>query len=116
KAQVDLAQVTNDLIATERDADNARASLNRLLNRPLGRPVGLADTLAVPPELPPLASLEAMALQARPELASLEHQQQGAKAATSLAREYWLPDIIFGLGKNYADPGPGIVTTGVAFP
>ena len=100
----------------ERDADNARASLNRLLNRSLGSPVGLADTLAVPPELPPLADLEAMALRARPEITGLERQQQGAKAVTALAREYWLPDIIFGLGKNYADPGPGIITTGVAFP
>ena len=116
KAQVDLAQVINDLIASERDADNGRVSLNRLLNRPLGSPVGLADTLAVPPELPPMPALEALALRTRPELIGLERQQQGAKAVTALAREYWLPDIVFGLGHNYADPGPGVFTTGVAFP
>ena len=49
-----------------------------------------ADSLAVPPELPDLGRLETAALAARPELGDLKSQQEGARATTGLAREYWL--------------------------
>ena len=49
KAQVDAAQSENDLIASERDLGDARASLNRLLGRPLDAAVATADSFAVPP-------------------------------------------------------------------
>ena len=38
KAQVDLAQAQNELIANQRDTASARATLNRLLGRPGGAP------------------------------------------------------------------------------
>ena len=116
RARVDVAQAENDLIASERDVGNARAALNRLLDRPLGAPIAASDTLAVPPPLPPLEQLEAAALASRPELVSLQRQQEGAHATTALAREYWLPDFTFGLSHNYADPGPGNLTTGISLP
>ena len=116
-AQVAVAQAGNDLIANERDIANARSSLNRLLGRPLGAPVATADSLGVPATLPELAVLESAALRGRSELASLEHQQQGARAATSLSREFWLPDLTIGISKDYlADPTPGYLNTGVSFP
>lgn len=116
-ARVAVAQAGNDLIANERDIANARSSLNRLLGRPLGAPVATADSLAVPPVLPALPLLEAAALHNRPELTSLEHQQQGARAATSLSREFWLPDLTIGISKDFlADPTPGYLNTGVSFP
>ncbi len=116
KARVDVAQAGNELITSDRDIINARAALNRLLGRPLGAAVGAADSLGVPPPLPELARLEPAALGARPELASLKSQQEGARAAITLAKEYWLPDIIVGVSRDYADPGPGVITTGVALP
>jgi cobalt-zinc-cadmium efflux system outer membrane protein len=116
KARVDVAQAANDLLAADRDVANARAALNRLLGRPLGAPVAAADSLAVPPPLPDLARLEPAALGARPEIASVKSQQEGARAAISLAKEFWLPDIIFGVSRDYADPGPGVITTGIALP
>jgi cobalt-zinc-cadmium efflux system outer membrane protein len=116
KARVDLAQAENDLIASEQEVANARASLNRLLDRPLGAPIAVADSLGVPPDLAPLATLEAAALAGRPELAALQRQQEGQRATTSLARQYWLPDITVGLSHNYADPGPGVLFTGLAMP
>src|SRR5258706_888416 len=116
RARVDVAQAENDLIASERDVDNARAALNRLLDRPLSAPIAASDTLAVPPPLPPLEQLEAAALASRPELVSLERQQEGARATTALAREDWLPDFTVGVSHNYADPGPGSLTTGVSLP
>ncbi len=116
RARLDIAQSENALIANERDIANARAALNRLIGRPLGAPVAAADSLSVPPPLPDLALIEPAALGARPELASLAAQQAGAHAAVSLAREYWLPDIVFGISRDYAAPGPGIITTGIALP
>ncbi|MEO6057448.1 MAG: TolC family protein [Gemmatimonadales bacterium] len=116
RAQVELAQAENDLIGNERDVVNARAALNRLVGRPLGAPIAAADSLAVPPELPDLDRLVAAALAARPELGDLKSQQEGARAATGLAREYWLPDLTLGIGRDYADVGPGVLFTGVSFP
>jgi outer membrane protein, heavy metal efflux system len=116
RAQVELAQAENQLIANARDLANARAALNRLVGRPLGAPIAAADSLAVPPELPELDTLEAAALAARPELGDLRSQQEGARAATGLAREYWLPDLTIGISRDYADPGPGVLFTGVSLP
>jgi len=116
RAQVELARAENDLIANERDVANARAALNRLVGRPLGAPIAAADSLAVPPAPPDLDRLVAAALAARPELASLKSQQEGARAATGLAREYWLPDLTLGVSRDYADLGPGVVFTGVSVP
>lgn len=116
RARVDLAQAETQLIANERDLANARASLNRLLGRPLDAPLAAADTLVVPRPPPELAQLESAALANRPELAGLRQQQVGAQAAIGLAREYWFPDLIVGISRDYADPGPGVITTGVALP
>ncbi len=116
KAQVEVAQAENQLIANERDVANARAALNRLVGRPLGAPIAAADSLAVPPALPDLGRLETTALAARPELGDLKSQQEGARAATGLAREFWLPDLTVGLSHDYADPGPGVLFTGISLP
>ena len=116
RAQVELAQAENQLIANVRDVANARAALNRLVGRPLGAPISAADSLAVPPALPDLGRLETAALAARPELGDLKSQQEGARAATGLAREYWLPDLTVGISHDYADPGPGVLFTGVSLP
>ncbi len=116
-AQVAVAQAENDQFANERDIANARASLNRLLGRPLGAPIAAADSLTVPPPIPDLDRLEAAALAARPELASIEHQQKGARATTDLAKEFWYPDLTVGLSRDFlADPTPGYLTTAISFP
>ena len=97
RAQVDASQAQNDLIANERDLANARAGLNRLLGRTLGADIAPADTLAVPTALPDLDGLRARAQRLRPELLALGAQRQGARAASSLARQFWLPDVSVGL-------------------
>ena len=104
RAQVDLGQADNDLLGNTRDIANARASLNRLIGRPLPAPVAPADTLAVPPPLPGLTAIEQHALDARPELSGLRAQQAGAHATTSLAREYWVPDLFFGASADFGAP------------
>ncbi|MDB4899621.1 MAG: outer rane efflux protein, partial [Gemmatimonadetes bacterium] len=93
RAQVALAQAENDLISSQRNVVTAADALDRLIGRPLGTPIVPADSLTVPPGLPDVAPLEEAALMSRPELGSLTSQQSGARAATALAREFWLPDF-----------------------
>jgi len=117
KANVDVAKATNDLIANERDIANARSALARLLGVPLGSPVQPVDSLGVPPDLPSLDQLETIALVSRPELAGIAAQRRGAGAATSLAKEFWLPDLTLGVSRDVT-PGtpPAAFSTGLAFP
>lgn len=116
QAQVSVAQAQNDLIANERDLANAQASLNRMLGRVIGAPVSPTDSLDVPPPLPDSANLEQTALANRPELSIIKNQRQGAHFSTSLTREFWLPDLNFSVGKDYAQPGSPQFTTGVSLP
>ncbi len=113
KAQVDASQAQNDLIANDRDIANARAALNRLIGRALGAPVEPADTLAPPAPLPDLDQLRARAQQLRPEIQSLVAQRQGARAATTLAKEYWLPDVNLGLSGSGQPGSANSFSTGV---
>lgn len=113
KAQVDLAQAENALLANQRDVANARAALNRLLGRPLGAGIEAADTLTIPPDLPPLDSLVTIALTRRPELLGMARQRAGAAAATALAQQYWLPDLELSVEKNLSQGTPGTYTTGI---
>lgn len=116
QAQVGVAQAENDLIGIERDVANAQAALNRTLGRVIGAPIAPTDSLAMPADLPDSATIDQIALNDRPELSILQNQQVGAKASTALAKEFWLPDITFGVGKDYAVTGAAQFTTGLAFP
>jgi cobalt-zinc-cadmium efflux system outer membrane protein len=115
KAKVEVAQAQNQLIANERDVANARAALNRLIGRLLGAPLRIADSLAVPPPLPPLESLVQRALAARPEVRSMAAQRRGASAATSLAKQYWLPDVSIAFTRDFAAGVDAPYTTEVGF-
>ena len=116
QAQVALAQADNDLIANERDIATAQASLNRTLGRVIGAPIVPTDTLGIPAPLPDSSTIEQTALQNRPELASLRAQQQGAHASTSLAKEFWFPDLNFAVTRDYVQPGSPQFTTGLSLP
>jgi cobalt-zinc-cadmium efflux system outer membrane protein len=116
KAQVDLAQADNDLIANERDIASAQAGLNRLMGRIIGLPIAPMDTLEVPPALPDSQSIEQTALQNRPELTQVQSEQRGAQATTSLLRQFWIPDFTIGVSRDYAQPGSPLFSTGIAMP
>ncbi|MGA7616697.1 MAG: TolC family protein [Thermoanaerobaculia bacterium] len=115
KAEVDVSQAGNDLIASERAVDTARATLNRIMGRSGAAPLTVTDTLDVPPPLPPGEELQKLAEASRPEIQGLAAQLQGAHTATRLAREYWAPDIDVGLERNGADGVPASYTTSVGF-
>jgi cobalt-zinc-cadmium efflux system outer membrane protein len=111
KAKVDLAQADDDLIANERAIDSARATLNRILGRMGGSPLELTEELTVPAALPDVAVLERLAEASRPELASNQAQRKGARDATRLAEQFWVPDLNFTLERNALSGGPATYTT-----
>lgn len=115
KAQVDVAQAENDLIANERATATAHASLNRLLGRLAGAMLELTDSLEVPGSLAEVESLETLAESSRPELQSLVSQLQGARAATRLAGEFWVPDVSLTLTHNAVQGSPSAFTSGISF-
>jgi len=117
KAQVDLAQADNDLIGSRRDVANADAALNRVLGRMLGAAITTSDSLDVPFVLPPLDAIEDAALRTRPELRAIEAQQRGAKATSALVREEaFLPDVLYGAGKDEAVPTGVVYSVGLSLP
>lgn len=118
KAQVDVAQAENDLIANERGVDGARVALNRLLGRPLGAPMAAADTLAIPAALPPLDSLEELAVNRRPELRAVRGARAGVDAAASLARQYFIPDVGVSVARTnvYGQPRGFTTAIGMGLP
>jgi outer membrane protein TolC len=116
QAQVAVAQAETDLIGNERDIANAQASLNRTLGRIIGAAIAPTDSLGMPTTLPDSSGIESIALANRPELAILRNQQMGAAASTGLAKEFWLPDLTFGIARDYAAPGNPLFTTGVSLP
>jgi outer membrane protein TolC len=108
KAQVELAQADNDLIANTRDVANAEAALNRVLGRPLALPVEPLDSLTAPPPLPDLSVIEEAALVERPELRALDAQQRAAKANSTLVKEQSiLPDIFINATRDAMLPSAG---------
>jgi outer membrane protein TolC len=114
KAKVDLAQAENGLIANERSIAVARAGLNRLLGRTTSAPTEAADVLDIPSPLPPLEPLEKLAESSRPELAGLAAQREGAHSATTLAKEFWFPDVNLTLSRNFTTGDPAAYSTGVS--
>jgi outer membrane protein TolC len=116
QAQVTVGQSQNDLIANERDLLNAQASLNRTLGRIIGAPIVPTDTLALPPALPDSTTLEQIALENRQELKAIQQQQLGQSATTKLTKEFWLPDLTFGVAKDYQSTGSALFTTGISLP
>jgi cobalt-zinc-cadmium efflux system outer membrane protein len=118
KGETDLAQSENDLFANDRAIATARASLNRVLGRAGGAPLETTSTLEVPGPIAAIESLEALAESSRPEISTLLAQQQGAKTASRLAGEFWLPDFNLSVTRNAPDGTPATFTTaaGVSVP
>lgn len=116
QAQVAVAQADNDLIGNERDIAVAQASLTRVLGRVGGAAIVPTDTLGIPATLPDSANIERDALANRPELSIVDYQRQGAHTSTSLAKEFWFPDLTFAVAKDYAAPGSPLFTTGITMP
>lgn len=116
RATVTVAQSANDLLANALDVQTTGSALDRLIGRYQGEVVIPTDSLEIPSALPSLERVVEAGLASRPELASIRAQRQGARAATALARQFWLPDLVLGVSRDYNQPAPALFSTGLAFP
>ena len=116
KARVDLAQSETALIANERVIATARATLNQVLGRPPGAPIEATDDLSdVPPPLQDIETLAALAASSRPEVRGVAAQREGARDATRLAKQFWLPDLGLTLSRNYTAGDPAAYSSTFSF-
>lgn len=111
RARVEVASARNDLLANGQDLADSRAELNRQMGRGLGAGIEPADSLFVPDTVPDLGTLVARAAVSRPELNGLARERVGARAAASLARSFWLPDLSLSFEKDLATDAPTSYTT-----
>lgn len=116
RATVTLAQASTDLLANALDVQTTGSALERLVGRSQEEVVIPTDTLAVPNALPALETVIAAGLAARPELASIRAQRAGARANTALAKQFWLPDLLLGVSRDYNQPDPALFSTGLSLP
>jgi outer membrane protein TolC len=98
KAQVALTALAEHMIHFERDADVARARLNVLLARDPAAPIEVRGEHAVLDALPTLESLEAEALQSRPDLAAAATAAERSRREQSLAKKAYAPDFTISAG------------------
>jgi outer membrane protein TolC len=98
KAQVAFTALAEHMIRFERDADVARARLNTLLGRSPTTPIAVTGTHSVLDRLPALESLEADALEARPDLAAARAAVERSRREQTLSKKAYAPDFTVSAG------------------
>ncbi len=93
KAQVALTALAEHMIRFDRDADVARARLNTLLGRDPAAPLRVQGRFAVVAPLPSEQSLEALALQSRPDLMAARRAAERSHKEQALAKKAYIPDF-----------------------
>jgi len=107
RAQVEVARMTQEITSMRAMRDALAARLNALLDQPLKTPVFSPTLPRYPDSLPPLDSLQAVALAERPILQAGASDVEAAEQAARLAhREIW-PDLQLGVeyGQRPEDGG-----------
>ena len=94
KAQVELSRMLNMLVTLEQERQTNQAMLNVLLNRPPDNELGLPATPSVETLKQNFNALEALALQARPELREAAVAVDRSQTGLALARSEYLPDLM----------------------
>lgn len=98
RAQMAVTRLNEHLLELEEERDTAEAQLNALLGRRPEAPVAIAGAYTVPEELPAIESLEQLAIEHRPELASMRKSIARAKDEGQLTRMAVKPDFTVAAG------------------
>lgn len=93
KAQVELTALGEHMIRFDRDAGVARARLNTLMGRNANATLDLRGQFAVLAELPSAQTLEAAALQSRPDLVAARDAAERSHKEKALAKRTYVPDF-----------------------
>jgi len=112
RAQVELALLRDDRETLDReDAVTARARLNTLLDRPGASPVEISGDIDISPMTLTGERLEQMALENRPKLSAGEEMIGKTRAAHTLAKRGYLPDLTVTLMQQWMETAMGDETT-----
>lgn len=93
KAQVELTALGGHMIRFVRDAGVARARLNTLMGRNADAPLRVRGQFAVQTKLPDAQTLEAGALQSRPDLVAARDAAERSHKEQALAKKAYVPDF-----------------------
>jgi outer membrane protein, heavy metal efflux system len=93
KAQLALTRLGEHMIRFERDAEVARARLNALLGRDPAAPLHVRGEYGLEHPLPTAEVLEAMAMEARPDLLEAEAAAQKSRREEAVAKKTYVPDF-----------------------
>jgi len=100
QADVEIALLKHQTIALERESRTIRAHINTLLNQPPDKPLAKPVDLKTIDTLPKIKLLQEQALQARPELKTLNATIAATKSNSKLALKNNYPDINLKAGYN----------------
>lgn len=100
QAQVERAELDNQLLRLQQLRSTVRARINAMLNRAADAPLPAAAPFPPPSPPPPLATLSEQALVQHPELARLDAQIAAAESRVTLAEKAFYPDFQVGAGYN----------------
>lgn len=100
QAEVERADLDNQLLRLLRLKKTVQARLNALLNRSPDGPLPAASPIRVNGSLPPLERLQHLALAQHPDLARLDAQTSASASRVTLAGKAFYPDFQVGVGYN----------------
>ncbi len=115
RAQVSVAQMTEDITVMEQNRVAMAARLNALLGRAATEPVGALELPPVGAALPTADALIAIAAERRPALRAAEERTQAAEAGYGAARKTMYPDLTVTVGYGHRPDFEDLTTLMVGF-
>ena len=103
RAQVELSKLLDEQIRLEQSRQAAGARLNAMLNRPPQTPLGRTEEPSRADVPIGLSELQARALENRPLLKGLQEEIERSRAANTLARKRYFPDLTMSLGYAFRE-------------
>lgn len=108
RAQVELSNLSNQLLTLRQEKETAEAALNILLDKEPISPLGVPEEFKLPPLKWTLEQLQARALETKPELKVFEHAIERNEAAYKLAKKDYFPDFTIKVEYRQTDIGPDL--------
>jgi len=105
KAQVALTALGEHMIRFDHDAELARARLNTLLGRAAAAPLRVTGEFASESKLPSEETLDALALDSRPDLMAAGQAVTRSHKEEALAKKAYVPDFTVSAGYMLMQPG-----------
>ena len=115
RAQISVAQMTEDITVMEQNRVAMASRLNALLGRTATEWVGALELPAIGEELPPADVLIALAAERRPALKAAAERTQAAEAGYRAARKTMYPDLTVTVGYGHRPDFEDLTTVMVGF-